>query len=144
MVGAIIVDSLANPIRVLGARRSRPAELAGFWEFPGGKVEAGESSEQALAREVSEELGVTLEIGRELTHEQGVWPISERYELQLFFAVISQGEAVHGESHDMTRWLDARTLDSVPWLPADRAALKQLAAILRSDRLRSEPSRHPS
>lgn len=61
VVGAAILDSLANPTRLLAARRSAPERLAGQWEFPGGKVETGESGPEALRRELREELG---EIGR--------------------------------------------------------------------------------
>ena len=66
VVGAVIVDSFERPTRVLGARRSRPEGLAGRWEFPGGKVEAGEGRRVALIREVREELGVGLEVGEEI------------------------------------------------------------------------------
>ena len=130
VVGAIIVDSLETPTRLLAARRSTPAELAGMWEFPGGKVEVNESPEAALCREVREELCVELRLGAEVRHASGVWPISSTHCLRLFFARILEGEPVHGESHDMTTWLNATSLDSVAWLPADRAALGKLQAML--------------
>ena len=78
VVGAVIVDSLAQPRRVLAARRSGSNALQGRWEFPGGKVEPGESAEAALVREVQEELDVTLMLGHELMPPSGQsWPISE-------------------------------------------------------------------
>ena len=78
VVGAVIVDSLAHPRRVLASRRTRPTALKGRWEFPGGKVEPGESAEAALIREVQEELDVTLMLGEELMPSGSYWPISER------------------------------------------------------------------
>lgn len=124
VVGAVIVDSLDRPTRVLAARRSRPEPLAGCWEFPGGKVEAGESAREALVREVREELSVTLEVGPELWSEAGGgWPLPDGLGLRLFLARIADGQPSRGDSHDRLRWLGADELDSVDWLPADRLAL---------------------
>ena len=63
VVGAAIVDSLACPTRLLAAQRSYPESLAGFWEFPGGKVEPSERPEQALVREIQEELNLDIKAG---------------------------------------------------------------------------------
>ena len=115
VVGAVIVADG----RVLAARRSRPADLAGFWEFPGGKVEPGEDPGTALVREVDEELRATVEVHDEL----GEWPISERYVLRLFLAEVVSGELRLGADHDELRWLAADELESVEWLPSDRGAL---------------------
>jgi 8-oxo-dGTP diphosphatase len=130
VVGAIIVDSLLNPSQVLAARRSRPAELAGRWEFPGGKVEAGESPQEALAREILEELGADINVGDELSEE--AWPISDHLDLRLFFAEITSGALIPGETHDAVRWLALQDVGSVPWLPADAQALGTLAEAVRS------------
>lgn len=128
MVGAIIVDTFTHPTRVLAARRSRPAELAGQWEFPGGKVEPGESRQAALVREINEELAVGIEVGRPL----GTWPINDHLELSLFFAVIIGGDPVPGESHDAVRWLACDALRSVRWLPADERAVAALTRAMES------------
>ena len=119
VVGAIIVDSLAHPTRVLAARRSRPAKLAGSWEFPGGKVEEGESPSEALVREIGEELAVVIEVGTDL----GTWPINDDLDLRLYFAEITSGGLTPGETHDAVRWLGIDELTSVGWLPADEQAL---------------------
>ena len=123
VVGAVIADSLSNPRRVLATRRTRPTALKGRWEFPGGKVELGESAEDALVREVQEELDVTLMLGEELAPSGRDWPISDRLTLRIFMAEIFVGTPTPGESHDLARWLSADDLYSVDWLDADREAL---------------------
>ena len=122
VVGAVIIDLAASP-RILAARRSRPADLAGLWEFPGGKVEPGESPTAALAREIDEELGAQVEVCAEVTRDGGSWPINDRLELRLYLATIAERTPMAGESHDELRWLALEELESVPWLPADAAAL---------------------
>jgi 8-oxo-dGTP diphosphatase len=123
VVGAAIVDSLADPQYVLAARRLRPEALKGRWELPGGKVEEGEVPDVALIREIQEELDVTLMLGHELTPSGKDWPISERFTLRIFLAEIFVGTPKPGESHDKLRWLTADELGSVDWLDADREAL---------------------
>ena len=132
VVGAVIVDSLDSPARVMAARRSRPQSLRGRWEFPGGKVEDAESPDAALIREVSEELNITIVLGAELTRHGDSWPISDQLELRLFLAEILTGEPSPGESHDDVRWLSADDLESVDWLDADRAALPAVRDALSS------------
>lgn len=123
VVGAIIVDDLHHPQLVLAARRSR--SLAGGWEFPGGKVEPGETPEAALVREVMEEIHVEVALGEELKPAVGqCWPINETYEMRLWFATITSGDPRPGHDHDELLWLSADTLNSVPWLPADLEILE--------------------
>lgn len=128
VVGAIVVDDLMVPTRVLAARRSTPP--AGAWEFPGGKVERQESPREALRRELWEELGVEVTIGAELMAEGGIWPISEKYVMRLYFAEVAQGEPKQGDSHDALTWLRAGDLESVEWLASDAAAVGSLKARL--------------
>ncbi|HYG92444.1 MAG TPA: (deoxy)nucleoside triphosphate pyrophosphohydrolase [Nocardioides sp.] len=132
VVGAVIVDALDRPTAVLAARRNRPADLAGRWEFPGGKVEPGETPQAALVREVREELDVAITVGDELVGPAGGWPISAGYVLRLFFAVAAGGTISPGSDHDEVRWLAAAELDSVDWLPSDRGAVAVLRTHLES------------
>lgn len=111
VVGAALVDHG----RVLAARRCYPVELAGGWEFPGGKVEAGEDPAAALEREIGEELGCSVRVTDWLDGEVEIGP---RHVLRVARCVLVAGEPVPLE-HDAVRWLAADQLDSVAWLPAD-------------------------
>jgi 8-oxo-dGTP diphosphatase len=131
VVGAVIVDDLAAPRRVLAARRVTPTPSAGRWEFPGGKVESGERPEQALHREIREELSVDIELGEELVGpDDGRWPISGRLTMRLWFGRL-HGQPQPDIAHDEVRWLTAHQLDDVPWLPADVPVAELLRERLR-------------
>ncbi|MFI8525248.1 (deoxy)nucleoside triphosphate pyrophosphohydrolase [Promicromonospora sukumoe] len=119
VVAAVLVDDLDHPTRLLAARRSAPEELAGRWEFPGGKVEPGEEPLDALRRELHEELGVRVVVGDELTGpDDGAWPITARHRMRVWFA-LPEGTPEPLEDHDELRWLTAGELDDVPWLDGD-------------------------
>ncbi|WP_042413180.1 (deoxy)nucleoside triphosphate pyrophosphohydrolase [Streptacidiphilus anmyonensis] len=122
VVGAALFDAEGG--RVLAARRSAPEALAGRWEFPGGKVEPGESVPAALERELREELGVAA---RAVERLPGAWEVRPGLELQIWTAELVSGEPRPLQDHDELRWLDATTLDSVDWLPQDRFALPHVA-----------------
>lgn len=122
VVGAAIV----RQGRVLAARRTTPAELAGRWEFPGGKVEAGERPADALERELHEELGCRVEVTGWLS---GAAPIGETHVLTVALAVLVEGEPVPTE-HDQVRWLAADELEGVDWLEPDRPFLPELRSVL--------------
>ena len=123
VVGAAIV----RDGRVLAARRSAPVELAGGWEFPGGKVEIGESEPAALVRECREELGVEVAVGALI----GAEPVAAGLVLHVYLAEHLLGDPEARQDHDELRWLAAGELDSVEWLPADRPLLGAVAALLR-------------
>ena len=118
MVGAAIV----RDGRVLAARRTSPAEAAGRWEFPGGKVEPGETPEGALVREVAEELGCAISVSRWLPGEVA---IGDRHLLTIAVAELVSGEPAPTE-HDQVRWLGPADLDSVDWLEPARPFLAHL------------------
>ncbi len=127
VVGAVIVADG----HVLAARRIRPRELAGQWEFPGGKVEPGEELRAALVREVHEELGVEITIVDEIGGDEPVWPISPGLELRLYLASLVSGEPCASVDHDQLRWLHPAELDTVDWLPPDEDALDAVRRALR-------------
>lgn len=122
MVGAAIVDDLRSPRSLLAARRSAPEQYAGMWEFPGGKVEPGETCEAALHRELAEELGVEVALGAEITGPlaQG-WPLNQSAAMRVWLVQLTAGEPQPLEDHDELRWvrLDSLELAELPWIPAD-------------------------
>jgi 8-oxo-dGTP diphosphatase len=137
VVAAAIVDDLARPTVLLAARRSRPAELAGRWEFPGGKVDPGEEPVEALHRELAEELGVEVELGAELVGpDDGGWIITDRHVLRLWYARITRGEPQPLIEHDELRWLAVASSLELDWLEGDirivDALVRQVSAPARS------------
>ena len=112
--------------RLLAARRTSPAEAAGRWELPGGKVEPGESPAEAAVREVAEELGCDVTVTGAL---DGAQPIRPGLSLQVLVARLEAGGPVPHE-HDALRWLGPEELDSVDWLEPDRPFLDSLRALL--------------
>lgn len=129
-----MVDRLANPTRMLVARRSAPAALAGLWEFPGGKVEPGEEPQAALTRELHEELGVVATLGEELSGPtEAGWPLNPRAAMRVWLAEITSGKPFPLEDHDELRWVSltdgAEALD-LPWIPADFPIVRALLAVL--------------
>ncbi len=122
---AIVVDG-----RVLGCERAEPPEVAGRWEFPGGKVEPGETDEAALVRECQEELGVGITLGDRIGADI---PLAHgRAVLRVWLAELVDGEPQPQPlEHSALRWLAPDELDSVPWLPADAPIVADLADLLR-------------
>ncbi|MBG6180545.1 (deoxy)nucleoside triphosphate pyrophosphohydrolase [Arthrobacter sp. CAN_A1] len=132
IVGAAIVDSLAHPTRLLAARRTAPEQFAGKWEFPGGKVEAGESDTEALHRELLEELGVTVALGTEVRGPlPGGWPLNEHAAMRVWLAELTAGEPKPLEDHDVLAWVPlagSTELVDLAWIPADRPIVDALLA----------------
>ena len=124
VVGAVIVRSG----QVMAAQRGGSGPLAGLWEFPGGKVEPGESAREALEREIAEELDCVVEVGEEITttvHEYDFAVIT----LTTFFCVLTNGEPRLTE-HAAVLWLGVEELDSLAWAPADVPAVALVKATL--------------
>ena len=135
VVGAVLVDRLDRPSRVLAARRTRPPALAGRWELPGGKVEPGEEPEQALHRELAEELGVAVRLGAELRPEAGeAWPLTTGLEMRAWWCEMADGVPVAGEAHDAVCWSTADDVADLAWLDPDRPLVDRIVAALTAGR----------
>ena len=109
---------------VLACKRAPGTSAAGKWEFPGGKVEQGETEREALEREVQEELACRVKVNDKIT--------TTRYEYDFGFVTLStfdcallQGEPVLTE-HIQMKWLPLQTLDTLDWAPADIPTIKKL------------------
>jgi 8-oxo-dGTP diphosphatase len=123
IVGAAIVAGG----RVLGCERAEPPDVAGKWEFPGGKVEPGENQLDALVRECEEELGVKIAVGERIGVDV---PLAHGWALlRVWLATLVSGEPQPLE-HASLRWLAVDELDTVPWLPADAPIVAALAKVL--------------
>ncbi|MDQ3481760.1 MAG: (deoxy)nucleoside triphosphate pyrophosphohydrolase, partial [Actinomycetota bacterium] len=122
----VVAAAVVSGGRVLTARRTRPADVAGRWEFPGGKVDPGETVVEALVREVREELGCEIEVVRPLVGRAVIKP---GYALTAHLVRLVSGEPIPHE-HDAARWLGPEELDQVDWLPADRPFLDELREVL--------------
>jgi 8-oxo-dGTP diphosphatase len=125
----VVAGALISGPLLLVAQRARPPELAGLWELPGGKVAAGESDATALGRELREELGVEVTVGPRVGVDV---PLSETMTLRAY-RVTQTGGALHPNDHRALRWVSADELDSLPWVPADRAWVGELTLLLESD-----------
>ena len=112
----------------LAARRTEPPELAGLWEFPGGKVEPGEGEAAALVRECREELGVEVEVGEKVGPDY-LTPRGTML-VRTYRATLVTGEPAPIESHDEVRWLAAGTPEvrALSWLEGDYLILDALEA----------------
>lgn len=122
VVGAAVIQSG----RLLAAQRAEPPELAGGWEFPGGKVEPGESEHEALIRECQEELGVRVHVGARIG---GDWILAADLILRVWQVRIIEGTPEPRE-HLELRWLRHSELFDIPWLPADLPIVHAVAPLL--------------
>ena len=123
VVAAVICDSLENTTKIFATARGY-GEFKGQWEFPGGKLEAGETSQQALIREIQEELTVKIEVGELIDTIEYDYP-TFHLSMDCFLCVVVDGEIILKEA-EAAKWLDKYELYSVDWLPADLALIEKL------------------
>lgn len=101
-------------------------EFEGWWEFPGGKIEPGEEIEDALKREIQEELGVEITVGKQICTTEYDYP-AFHLKMHCFFCELAHGAAgIQLLEHKSARWLSSDELDEVGWLPADKEVIEML------------------
>ena len=125
VVAAIIHDAEG---RVFATQRGY-GEMKDGWEFPGGKMEAGETAEDALKREIWEELETRIVVERLLTTVEWDYP-KFHLNMHCFMCRVESGELTLKE-HEAARWVALNEMDSIDWLPADRAILKDINDAMR-------------
>lgn len=124
VVAAIII----NDGKVFATQRGY-GEFKDGWEFPGGKIDAGETPEEALVREIKEELDTEVEVKELLETVEYDYP-KFHLSMDCFICKIKAGELVLKE-HEASQWLTKETLDSVEWLPADLGLIEKIENYLR-------------
>ena len=123
VVAALIVkDDL-----ILACQRTRHQPMPLKWEFPGGKIEAGEEPPQALQRELEEELGVRAEVGSKVAQLQHHYQNGNAVELHFFVVERYEGEMQNRIFREI-RWVNRRELPALDFLDADRTLVTQIAA----------------
>ena len=123
VVAAVICDNMKEKNKIFATARGY-GELKGGWEFPGGKIEAGETPQEALKREIMEELDTEIKVGDLIDTIEYGYP-TFHLSMDCFWCEVVSGELVLKEA-EAARWLTKEELDSVPWLPADQLLLAQI------------------
>ena len=126
----VVAGIIVRDGKVLAAKRSAAMRWPGFWEFPGGKVEAGETLGQALARELKEELSIAIDAF-------SLWKVKEKKStegaIRLFFHLVTgySGTPAPREGQELA-WLTCEEARDYPFLPADKEILSELSTCLRA------------
>ena len=124
VVAAIIKDKTESGKDIIFATQRGYGEYKDGWEFPGGKIETGESPEQALKREIMEELDTEIIIEELIDTIEYDYP-KFHLSMDCFWCTLVKGELTLKE-HEAARWLDKDTIDSVSWLPADVTIIEKI------------------
>lgn len=128
VVAAIICDDIKEKNKIFTTARGY-GELKGGWEFPGGKVEPGETSQQALIREIIEELDTEIKVGELIDTVEYDYP-TFHLSMDCFWAEVKAGHLELKEA-EAAKWLTKDQLDSVTWLPADILLIDQIRKCMK-------------
>ncbi len=124
VVAAIIKATNEKGEPIIFATQRGYGELKGGWEFPGGKIEEGETPQEALVREIKEELETEIAVGELIDTIEYDYP-TFHLSMDCFWAEIVSGDLVLKE-HEAAKWLTRDELDSVEWLPADNTLIEEI------------------
>lgn len=128
VVAAIICDDMKEKNKIFATARGY-GELKGGWEFPGGKVEPGETPQQALIREIIEELDTKIKVGELIDTLEYDYP-TFHLSMDCFWAEVKAGHLELKEA-EAAKWLTKDQLDSVTWLPADILLIDQIRKCMK-------------
>ena len=123
VVAAIICDNMDEKNKIFATARGY-GEFKGGWEFPGGKVEPGETVQEALKREIMEELNTKIKIGEQIDTVEYDYP-NFHLSMDCFWAEVLEGTLELKEA-EAAKWLTKDELDSVEWLPADISLIEKI------------------
>lgn len=129
VAAVVIVDSFENITEVFATERGY-GEFKGQWEFPGGKIEVGETPQQALIREIQEELTVKIKVGKLIDTIEYDYP-KFHLNMKCFLCVIVDGDIILKEAED-SKWLNKDELYGVNWLPADITLIDKIADFMNN------------
>ena len=124
VVAAVIKSTNENKEPIIFATQRGYGDIKGGWEFPGGKIEEGETSEQALKREIMEELDTEISVGELIDTIEYDYP-QFHLSMDCFWCEIVSGNLVLKE-HEAARWLTKKQLNDVKWLPADVTLIEKI------------------
>ncbi|MCQ2143297.1 MAG: (deoxy)nucleoside triphosphate pyrophosphohydrolase [Bacteroidales bacterium] len=123
----VVAALIVHEGRIFATRRGY-GDWKGYWEFPGGKIEPGETPEEALRREIREELATEIRVERHVTTIEWDYP-TFHLSMRCFLSSVESGSLTLLE-HEAAAWLDRASLNSVKWLPADATILNEIENLL--------------
>ena len=127
VVAAVICDKINTPKKIFATQRGY-GEFKGGWEFPGGKVEEGETPQEALKREIMEELATEIKVGDYIKTVEYDYP-KFHLSMQCFWCEVVSGN-LELKEHEAARWLQKEQIYEVEWLPADVSLVEKIRQIV--------------